>query len=161
MIQTQLAHKELDWQEESKSYLRIKRRRQPVNKEKVLTKLIMCIFVLGILAVFLYVQGALMGYKMVALEKRISELETDNKRLELSIAEFSSLDRVQHEAETRLGMYRAEPVNMVAMVDEPRVVPVIHTAERPVVEKQAFSLQRVYQAITSLLSNARIAELGS
>ena len=51
----------------------------------------------------LCVKSALMGYEIVELKREIARLESENSRLEYTIAELSSLERVQAEAEKSWG----------------------------------------------------------
>ena len=68
---------------------------------------------------------------------------------EYTIAELSSLERVQAEAEKRLGMFRPQPDNMVALLYEPQAE-VTEVALR--LANLRSSLKKDYQFISSILT---------
>jgi len=126
-----------------------------MDKASLLSSVVMYIILFSVAAVFLYVQGALMGYKLVGLKAQVSELETQNKRMEYKIAQLSSLDRIAYIAETRMGMCKPEEANMVAVIGESRPVPVIHTAARTSGEP-ALSFKTVYEKLLGALGKNRL-----
>jgi cell division protein FtsL len=105
-----------------------------------------CVFGVG-----LYVHSALLGYEIVALKEDITTLENDNQRLEYNIAELSSLERVQIEAEKKLGMFRPQSNNMMALLCEPQNVPINHVSGQTTTQQQTASLKRDYQVVSSIL----------
>ncbi|MGE5417198.1 MAG: hypothetical protein ACM3UZ_10740 [Acidobacteriota bacterium] len=125
------------------------------KKSKLIAKLAIFGFAFAVIAVFLYVQGALMGYKTVELKDDISKLDTKNKFMEYQIAQLSSLGRVQQVAETKLGMCKPETSNMVAMLGEPKPIPVIRTTGSSE-EKSASALKKAYHKLIGVLSDNRV-----
>lgn len=76
------------------------------------------------MGVSLYIHSALLGYEIVSLKQEISNLETNNNRLEYKIAQLSSLERVQAVAETKLQMCRPETNNMIALAQDSMADPI-------------------------------------
>lgn len=135
--------------------LAYRRKRTTIDKGGLLSSVVMYIVLFSVAAVFLYVQGALMGYKVVGLKARVNELETQNKRLEYKIAQLSSLDRIAYIAETHMGMCKPEEANMVAVIGESRPVPVIRTETRTSSEP-ALSFKTVYEKLLGALGKNRL-----
>lgn len=156
MIQAQLQNRYgFDERIEKTSQITIISQRQHRNtskKSKMIAKLALFGIAFAVVAVFLYIQGALMGYKIVELKGEIGELETANKRVEYRIAQLSSLDRVQRVAETKIGMCKPDTSNMVAMLGEPNVIPIIRTTSVSE-DKSAFNLKRAYHELIGALSS--------
>ena len=113
------------------------------------------IFVFSIIGVGLYVHSALLGYEIVALKKEITTLENENNRIEYTIAELSSLERIEMEAQERLGMFKPQPKNMVALACETRSVPAIQLNDQMNTEQTA-SVKKDYQIISSILDRVRL-----
>ncbi|MGE5422854.1 MAG: cell division protein FtsL [Ignavibacteriales bacterium] len=146
--------------DEGSSCLPVGSHRTPVSKPKIFTRLALFILILCIGFTFLHIQKSLMGYKIVELKKDIATLETDNKKLELQVAELSSLDRVQKVAEKRIGMYRPDENCMIAMAGEIQVVPVVNTVSKPTPEKQPMiTMKSLYQGIASIFDDNRTVSM--
>lgn len=158
MIQAGLrGYADYDWQAQpGKTVSKPVVKRDSDRVGKVITKSILLIFAFCITLVLLQNQQALLGYKKVELQKQINQLEAKNKRLQYNVENLSSLDRVQKVAENDLGMYQPQSSNMVAVLSEPKSIPVVKTTGQPVAQKQASSLQRVYQAMVNLFGNTRV-----
>lgn len=133
-----------------------RKRKTSVSKPNLMLNLTVFILAFSVIAVGLYVHSALLGYEIVALKKDITTLENDNKRIEYTIAELSSLDRVQIEAETKLGMFRPQPQNMVSLLCEPQNATVIHVSDQKTEQQQTASLKKDYQVISSILDRVGI-----
>lgn len=101
------------------SHLTVRKHRQQLNKSKLLGNIALFIFAFSVVATFVYVQSSLLGYKLVSLKQDVNKLEISNKRLEYSIAQLSSLDRVENVAHTKLKMVKPEAGNMIAVVGQP------------------------------------------
>ncbi len=123
-----------------------------VNKASLILNLTVFIFAFSVIGVFLYVHSALLGYEIVELKKEIATLENENRRIEYTIAELSSLDRVQVQAETKLGMFRPQPENVVALQYEPPVTSVAKVNETTGKVQQSAALKKDYQVISSILN---------
>ncbi len=137
-----------------------RKRRNSARKAKARLILNLAVYAIAfaVLGVTLCVKSALMGYEIVELKQEISRLESENSRLEYTIAELSSLDRVQAEAEKRLGMFRPQPENMVALQYEPRAAEVTEVASEAGAAQQAAAVKKKdYQFISSILDRVGIA----
>ena len=128
-----------------------KKQRTSVNKAGLFINLTVFIFAFAVIGVALYVHSALLGYEIVDLKKDITALENENKRIEYTIAELSSLERVQVEAETKLGMFRPQSENMVALQYEPPIAQAAGVGEATGAVQQSASLKKDYQVISSIL----------
>ena len=53
------------------------------------------------------------GYKLHILEQRLASIQTDYDRLNLSIAQLSSLERIEKEASMALGMIKPEKTEFI------------------------------------------------
>lgn len=114
-------------------------------------------FVVGILVVYVCAQVAAFGYRIVELKKDIADLERSNKRLELSIARLSSLDRVQRIAESELGMCKPSEMQMLAMVEDTQNVPVINIrAEQRPLQAEKRPLEEIYRVIAKLVGRSSV-----
>lgn len=137
-----------------------RKRRNSVREAKARLILNLAVYAIAfaVLGVTLCVKSALMGYEIVELKQEIAQLESENSRLEYTIAELSSLERVQAEAEQRLGMFRPQPENMVALLYEPRATEVTEVASEAGAALQAATAKKKdYQFISSILDRVGIA----
>ena len=135
-----------------------KRRTSVKNaKGRLLLNLAVYVIAFAVLGVTLCVKSALMGYEIVELKQEIARLESENSRLEYTVAALSSLERVQAEDEERLGMFRPQSDNMVALLYEPRVAEVTEVASEAGANHQSASLKKDYQFISSILDRVGIA----
>lgn len=91
------------------------------HKGKFLVKLTISFFIYALILVFLCINGATLGYQIVALEDEIKYYETQNARLQYNIQEASSLDKVEYIAINELGMYKPEKHLSVAYTAVPKV----------------------------------------
>ncbi|MGI6550267.1 MAG: hypothetical protein ACOX4Q_09605 [Syntrophomonadales bacterium] len=133
-----------------------KKQRTTVKKANLMLNITVFILAFSIIGISLYLHSALIGYEIVELKADIKALENENKRIEYTIAELSSLERVQVEAETKLGMFRPQSENMVALKYEPPVTAVASVNENVGTEQQSASLKRDYQVISSILHRVGI-----
>lgn len=69
-------------------------------------------FLSGIIYLYSLNRGATQGYEMRALEKEISALKEENKKLKLSEAEALSLSRIEESVMVR-GMDHAESARVI------------------------------------------------
>lgn len=135
-----------------------KKKSTSVRKANLLMfNLVVFVIAFSVIGVALYVQSALLGYEIVELKEEITALENENNRIEYTIAELSSLERIQVEAETKLGMFRPQTENMLAMQYEPPVTEVTPGVPQTDSIQQAASLKKDYQVISSILSRVGIA----
>jgi len=139
----------------------VKRKRRASIKKaraRLLINLAVYAIAFAVIGVTLCVKSALMGYEIVELKREIARLESENSRLEYTIAELSSLERVQAEAEKRLGMFKPQPENMVALLYEPRAAEVTEVTPQADAGQQVASVKKKdYQFISSILDRVGIA----
>ncbi|NLB19149.1 MAG: hypothetical protein GX825_10600 [Syntrophomonadaceae bacterium] len=129
-----------------------KNKRNKPDHSGLLANLLVFVFAFCIVGVSLYIHSALLGYEMVALQNEISSIENENTRLEYAIAQAASLNRVEVEAQERLGMFKPQTENMVAMVGEPMMSaePVIAGATT-ISDGQTLSKEKDHQIIATIL----------
>lgn len=154
MIQAEPKHwNYLDF-DDSISAVPVRKRQRPVRSNTI-ARLSFFILIFCVAFTYLNIQASLMGYKIVELKKDIANLDTDNKKLDLQIAELSSLDRVQQVAEKNMGMYRPDTNCMIAMAGEEKIVPVVHVEGKPVKEEPVITMKSLYKGIASVFTNTR------
>ncbi|HOV42792.1 MAG TPA: cell division protein FtsL [Syntrophothermus lipocalidus] len=126
-----------------------------------LIAIIAALFGLGLLAVFIRCQLAVLGYQIVELKQEIADLDQQNRHLELRIAELSSPSRIETLAVTKLGMCKPDEVQVVALKEEVPVVPV-ESLSRPKTVGQAEEkpLEKLYRVVVKLGSSASKKTLG-
>ena len=134
-----------------------KKQRTSVKKANLMFNLVVFVIAFSVIGVALYVHSALLGYEIVELKNEIAALENENNRIEYTIAELSSLERIQAEAETKLGMFRPQVENMMALQYEPPVAEASHVETPTGTNPQAASLKKNYQVISSILDRVGIA----
>ncbi|WP_054694535.1 hypothetical protein [Syntrophomonas palmitatica] len=92
-----------------RQYRRVKKKYKQVNPHKaLLVRVSVFLFAYGLLIVFLCIKSATLGYQIVQLQNDIAKTEAANHKLEYSIAQQTSLKRVEMIASTQLGMYPAK-----------------------------------------------------
>lgn len=110
------------------------------------------LFFYAMLLVFLCIQGAGLGYQIVALEKDIDNLNTSNARLEFEIAQATSLENIEKAAVDELGMHKPD-LKLSKVVETPKENNAVQLAESNVqssgAEKQG-TLEKVYSALLTL-----------
>jgi len=85
------------------------------HKRKIYVKIALALFSYALVLVFLCIKSATLGYQIDGLQKDIRNLDTANHRLEYTIAEKSSLDRVEKRAVANLGMYKPDESRSITM----------------------------------------------
>jgi len=85
----------------------------------LLVKTILFLFAYALLLVYLCIKSSTLGYQIVGLENDIASLETANHSLECSIAQQTSLKRVEMIATRDLGMHRSNAVAATVCMDVP------------------------------------------
>lgn len=129
-----------------------KNKRNKPDRSGLLANLLVFVFAFCAVGVSLYIHSALLGYEMVALQNEISSIENENTRLEYAIAQAASLKRVEVEAQERLGMFKPQTDNMVALVGEPMVsVEPITAGTTTISDGRALSKEKDNQFIASIL----------
>lgn len=120
--------------------------------------LIAGVFTLGLLAVFVCSQVAVLGYQIVAIKQDIAELEQKNKRLELSIAQLSSLERIEKVASSQLGMCKPGDAQMLAMEENVQPVPVVdlRTPQAPLQAADGEPMEKVYKVLSTLAARNKV-----
>jgi len=83
-------------------------------RKKLLIKTGIALFAYALLMVFLSMQSAVLGYKVVELNNEINSLETTNKWMEYEIAEKTSLKRIEQVAMDELGMHKTNDYIVIA-----------------------------------------------
>lgn len=142
---------------ETKKVRRIVRRRS--RRPKYVMGAAVCGFLIAALMVFMCVQTAVLGYRVVALQDEISELEVANQRLELSVAQLSSLTRVEKVASAELGMLKPEGGHTIAMAGQPEEeVPVVDLRNegQPQSVEAEKPLEKVYQALNEMFNRNKV-----
>jgi cell division protein FtsL len=141
---------------ETKKARRIVRRRR--RRPKYVMGAAVCGFLIAALMVFTCAQIAVLGYRVVALQDEIGELEVANQRLELSIAQLSSLTRVEKVASAELGMLKPEGGHTIAMAGQPEEVPVVDLRNegQPQPPEAEKPLEKVYQALNEMFNRSKV-----
>lgn len=85
-----------------------------------LAGLVMLVFCTGVAVVFFYAQVVVTGYQINKLQKEASGLEMQVQDLSEELAHFSSLERIEMTATTKLGMVRPDLKNMIIVQAEPK-----------------------------------------
>lgn len=110
-------------------------------------------FAYALLLVYLCIKGSTLGYQIVKLEDSLASLETANHSLEYSIAQQTSLDRIEVIATRDLGMHQSAATSAVCM-DVPDTVTV---AAKPVPARPAQAeegtLNSIYNRLRHLANN--------
>jgi cell division protein FtsL len=111
---------------------------------------------LALFTVFIHCQVAVMGYRVLALQEQVENLENENRKLELSIAALSSLDRVQEVASSKLGMCmpsEAQVVALAADVADPPAPAAVHQGQQDV---HTGVLQQAYERLSKTLARSKV-----
>jgi len=129
-----------------------------------LVVLMVTLFGLGLLSVFVRCQVAVLGYKIVQLKQEVADLDQENRRLELRIAELSSPSRIETLAVTQLGMCKPDKMQTVALKEQTPPATVIANSHREdsegVAENRERPMEKLYRAIVRLGSTASKKTLG-
>jgi len=132
---------------------RLRNRTVTFNKTRLMFNITLFVLAFCAVGVVLYIHSALLGYQIVSIKNDIAKLENQNRRLEYDIAQLASLDRVQMEAERKLGMFRPQPQNMVALVcDTPQITTSIPVGSGSQAQPQSASLKQDYRVVSSILN---------
>lgn len=108
----------MDKKEKSKSYLRLRRKNTYAVRLKILTNffVVMTIF-LGIAFVASINNLSIQGFILQDLKIKVSELEYDNKELELEAMQLESYDNVVNRAQD-LKMVKVDAIDYISVTDE-------------------------------------------
>lgn len=120
-------------------------------KGKVVLKAAVALFVYALILVFLCIKGAVLGYQIVALENDIQRLETDNRRIEYSVAQKCSLDYIEAAAQ-QLGMEKASQGIAVAVLPDFEPVTIDENTEIPA-QAEKSPLNKLYSNLLMLAHN--------
>jgi cell division protein FtsL len=141
----------LDTAESGAGVVRVKRTYTRVNSLRIFCiKTGIFLFGYALLLVFLCTKSAALGYQIVALQKDIHNLETDNKRVEYQIASQTSLQRVEAKAVKDLGMYKPDASSMFMVAEQPDPVVKAKPSRSDSPQQPAAgenTLQKVYKTI--------------
>lgn len=80
----------------------------PRHERLAMTGLVLLIFILGISVVFFYAQIVNVGYQVSKIKKEINDLDIQTRDMNEDVARFSSLERVEEVATTKLGMIKPD-----------------------------------------------------
>lgn len=94
----------------------IKKTYKKVNgKRKFVLKIAALAFIYALILVFICIKSATLGYQIISLEQDIKGYEASNNRLQYSIQENSSLDKIELMAVNDLGMNKPDNHMIVAL----------------------------------------------
>lgn len=97
-------------------------RKKTYQKPLLYIKIGLILFVYAAFLVFLCMCSAMLDYQIHGLQKEISKLQTENKRLLYSIEQLSSLDRIERIATQELNMSKANWNNSYSIAALPSTV---------------------------------------
>ncbi|MGQ9825649.1 MAG: cell division protein FtsL [Desulfotomaculales bacterium] len=95
----------------------------PRRERLVLTGLVLLSFCAAILVVFFHAQVLAAGYQLNKLKKELGELDIQTQALAENISRFSSLERIERVATTKLGMVKPDAGQMILVKAEPAAPP--------------------------------------
>ncbi len=137
--------------EEEPRARRVKKTYKKVNiKRKVLIKLAGFAFIYGLVLVYICIKSATLGYQIVSLEQDLKNYEAANARLQYSIQESCSLDKVEQIAVSELGMSKPEKHVAVALSD-PKVTIAPDNPDAEINTVSAAEEKPLYKLYTNLL----------
>ncbi|MGE5371783.1 MAG: hypothetical protein ACM3QZ_07355 [Solirubrobacterales bacterium] len=138
------------------SHLSVRKQRTKVNRPRLVANVLLFLFSFSLLAVFVDSQSSLMGFRMVQLKKEIGQLETENKRLEFTAANLSSLERIQRVAETQLKMCKPQASHLVATIGTPQNTGTgIANAGAKAEQPRVSIIQRAYQYVVRMVDHSK------
>lgn len=110
-----------DWEDDSHVASTTRRVKRTTHRKVKTGKLWLfkgglCLFVYGLILVFLCLKSSTLGYDIVQLQSEVNSLETGNKRIEYELARMRNLENVERTAMQELGMYKPEQHLAVAAV---------------------------------------------
>lgn len=127
------------------------RRSNPQGKSMI--KIGLGLFVYALVLVYLCINGSTLGYQIVELERDIHQLETNNQRIEFSIAEKCSLDQIETAAH-QLGMEKPAQGIAVAVIPEIKPIVLADSAETSEVNRLGQGpLNKLYNNLVMLAQN--------
>lgn len=91
----------------------------PRHERLAMTSLVLLIFAAGISVVFFYAQIVNAGYQVNKIKKEINELDIQTRDMREDVARFSSLERVEEVATTKLGMIKPDGNQMILVKTNP------------------------------------------
>jgi|GEM_PF-664975 len=101
------------------------------------------------------------GYELERLNQELAELQNENKRLQLSIGQLESLERVEDVAVGKLGMVKAEQVRLLTYNGgEAQVLAQGQDSGPSVAAAPTGRLAAVFATLANLLSGSAPAEAG-
>ncbi|MGE5390590.1 MAG: hypothetical protein ACM3PE_05940 [Deltaproteobacteria bacterium] len=124
--------------------------RKPNIGRSLVIKTILFLFAYALLLVYLCIKSSTLGYQIVSLENGIASLETANHSLECSIAQQTSLKRIEMIATRDLGMHRSDTTATVCM-NVPNLVKVAdNNTATQAAQAQNGTLQNIYKNLRRL-----------
>jgi len=128
-------------------------RKKTYLKPSLYLKIGVIVFAYGVFLVFLCMCSAMLDYQIHGLQKEISQLQTENKRLQYSIEQLSSLDRIERIATEELNMVKADWNNAYAVAVLPSNVnnaTANQAAETDIIKVSEKPLQKLYKTFLYL-----------
>jgi cell division protein FtsL len=133
---------------------RVLRTYRKTSPKRIMLKLGLLFFIYALLAVFLCIKSATLGYQIVGLQTDIDRLEASNYRMECQIAERTSLARIERIASQEMGMKKALQPLEVAVIEPKKPVEVADVTANTVSNRAAdSSLKRIYANLLVLAEN--------
>lgn len=108
-----LPQEEVQQQPQPHKQPRRKPRRSVVKQKILLTAMVLCCFVMGVMVAYYYAQIAYVGYKIDILQGQMADLRVESNNLEQEVNKLISLKQIEAIATTELGMVRPGNNNVV------------------------------------------------
>ncbi|KUK65457.1 MAG: Cell division protein FtsL [Desulfotomaculum sp. 46_80] len=129
------------------------------RQKLVIVGLVLSVFIAGIFVVFLYAQMVNTGYQIYKLRMQTASLDMQVKDLSEELERFSSLDKIEMVATTKLGMVRPDLNKLVIIQTEPAEKATLTNETSPPAEKKSLADAAdinnnwVIQALVNLVAN--------
>ncbi|WP_051688055.1 cell division protein FtsL [Desulfofalx alkaliphila] len=122
-------------------------RRSVVKQKLVLTAMVLCCFVMGVMVAYYYAQVAYVGYKIDLLQGKLAELRIESNNLEQEVNKLVSLKQIEAIAMGELGMVRPDG-DKVVLVAGTSVTPETAGEERSATHRDTAYRDRPRESIT-------------
>lgn len=127
------------------------------NKVKIgrafVVKTSLFLFAYALLLVYLCIKSSTLGYQIVKLEDNIASLDTANHSLEYSIAQQTSLDRIEVIATRDLGMHQSAVASAVCMNVPDTMQVAAKPAPAQTAQAEKGTLNSIYDNLRHLANN--------
>jgi cell division protein FtsL len=84
-----------------------------VQQKLLLTFMVLCCFVMGVMVAYYYAQVAYVGIQIDALQKKVADLRLEGYGLEQEVTHIVALEQIEKIATTELGMVKPGAENVV------------------------------------------------